>query len=79
MALKLNLSSSLENESDSKMPNYEKFFSQVALARRPSPIRVLTAIQMASGPEMISLAGGMPNPTKFPIDSLNIGVSGRVR
>lgn len=60
------------------MPNYEKFFSKVALARRPSPIRVLTAIQMASGPEMISLAGGMPNPSKFPIDKLSLGVSGRV-
>jgi len=59
------------------MPNYQKFFSETALARRPSPIRVLTAIQMASGPDMISLAGGMPNPSKFPIDSIAIGVSGK--
>ena len=40
------------------MVNYTKFFSDVALARKPSPIRVLTAIQAAAGPEMISLAGG---------------------
>jgi kynurenine/2-aminoadipate aminotransferase len=59
------------------MPNYEKFFSTAALARKPSPIRVLTAIQMASGPEMISLAGGMPNPTMFPIDGMTMGVSGK--
>ena len=30
---------------------------------------------MDSGPGMISLAGGMPNPAKFPIDGLSIGVS----
>jgi len=59
------------------MGNYDRFFSQVALARKPSPIRVLTAIQLASGPEMISLAGGMPNPTKFPFDSLNFGIEGK--
>lgn len=61
------------------MPNYQKFFSETALARRPSPIRVLTKIQMDSGPDMISLAGGMPNPAKFPIDGLSIGVSGESR
>ena len=26
---------------------------------------------------MISLAGGMPNPTKFPFDSLNFGIEGK--
>jgi len=53
------------------MVNYTKFFSEVALARRPSPIRVLTAIQAQAGPEMISLAGGQPNPALFPITALS--------
>ena len=53
------------------MVNYSKFFSDVALARKPSPIRVLTAIQAAAGPEMISLAGGQPNPLLFPINAVS--------
>ena len=63
------------------MVNYSKFFSDVALARKPSPIRVLTAIQAAAGPEMISLAGGQPNPLLFPINavSFDIGESDKMR
>ena len=63
------------------MVNYSKFFSDVALARKPSPIRVLTAIQAAAGPEMISLAGGQPNPLLFPINavSFDIGKSDKMR
>ena len=62
------------------MVNYSKFFSDVALARKPSPIRVLTAIQAAAGPEMISLAGGQPNPLLFPINavSFDIGKSNQI-
>jgi len=62
------------------MVNYSKFFSDVALARKPSPIRVLTAIQAAAGPEMISLAGGQPNPLLFPINavSFDIGKSSKI-
>lgn len=46
--------------------NYTRFLNAVSLARQPSPIRVLTAIVAQSGPSMISLAGGMPNPNLFP-------------
>lgn len=46
--------------------NYERFLNEVSLARQPSPIRVLTAILAKSGPSMISLAGGLPNPDLFP-------------
>ena len=60
------------------MANYERFFSKVGLARRPSPICALTELQMAAGPEMISVAGGMPNPSQFPIKKLSLEVSGRV-
>ena len=56
------------------MVNYSKFFSDVALARKPSPIRVLTAIQAAAGPEMISLAGGQPNPLLFPINAVSFDI-----
>ena len=59
------------------MVNYTKFFSDVALARRPSPIRVLTAIQAQAGPEMISLAGGQPNPGLFPITALSFVANGQ--
>lgn len=38
---------------------------------------ILRYFKLASGPEMISLAGGMPNPTKFPFDSLNFGIEGK--
>ncbi|CBY13605.1 unnamed protein product [Oikopleura dioica] len=58
------------------MNSYERFFSRAALARKPSPIRVLTKIQMVSGPEMISLAGGMPNGAMFPISGLSMKVDG---
>jgi len=57
------------------MVNYSKFFSDVALARKPSPIRVLTAIQAAAGPEMISLAGGQPNPLLFPINAVSFDIA----
>lgn len=46
--------------------NYARFLNAVSLARQPSPIRVLTALLTRSGPSMISLAGGMPNPDMFP-------------
>lgn len=46
--------------------NYARFLNAVSLARQPSPIRLLTALVMRSGPSMISLAGGMPNPDMFP-------------
>ena len=60
-----------------RMVNYSKFFSDVALARKPSPIRVLTAIQAAAGPEMISLAGGQPNPLLFPINAVSFDIGKR--
>ena len=61
------------------MVNYSKFFSDVALARKPSPIRVLTAIQAAAGPEMISLAGGQPNPLLFPINAVSFDIGKSIK
>lgn len=46
--------------------NYTRFLNRLSLARKPSPIRILTAILQQSSPDMISMAGGMPNPQTFP-------------
>ncbi|XP_076097795.1 kynurenine/alpha-aminoadipate aminotransferase, mitochondrial-like isoform X1 [Mytilus galloprovincialis] len=47
--------------------NYTRFLNRLSLARKPSPIRILTAILNESSAEMISMAGGMPNTQTFPI------------
>ncbi|KAI5629070.1 kynurenine/alpha-aminoadipate aminotransferase, mitochondrial, partial [Silurus asotus] len=49
--------------------NYSRFLTAVSLARRPSPIRILTELQQRSPPSLISLAGGAPNPNTFPFQS----------
>lgn len=46
--------------------NYSRFINTLSAARKPSPIRVLTAILAKSPPSMISLASGAPNPKLFP-------------
>jgi len=43
-------------------------FSAVARDARPSPIREL--FKVIGRPDMISLAGGLPDPTAFPVDPL---------
>ncbi|KAF0687174.1 Aste57867_21030 [Aphanomyces stellatus] len=49
---------------------YESFFTPRSLRRQPSPIRSLQPL--VSLPGMISLGGGMPNPSTFPFDSMSI-------
>ncbi|MCE5192880.1 MAG: PLP-dependent aminotransferase family protein [Candidatus Cryosericum sp.] len=46
--------------------NAEELFSERALASRPSEIREL--LKLVDSPEIISLAGGMPDDRFFPID-----------
>jgi len=46
--------------------NAEELFSERALASRPSEIREL--LKLIDSPEIISLAGGMPDDRFFPID-----------
>lgn len=46
--------------------NAEELFSERALASRPSEIREL--LKLIDSPEVISLAGGMPDDRFFPID-----------
>ncbi|KAF5902809.1 kynurenine/alpha-aminoadipate aminotransferase, mitochondrial, partial [Clarias magur] len=54
--------------------NYSRFLTAVSAARRPSPIRVLTELQLRSPPSLISLAGGAPNPNTFPFRSATIQI-----
>jgi len=46
--------------------DYSRFISRLGSSREPSPIRLLTQILQDSPKTMISLAGGMPNPSLFP-------------
>jgi len=52
--------------------NYMRYFNQVTLSRKPSPIRKLTELLARSPPSMISLAGGMPNVETFPFAECDI-------
>ncbi|XP_016091600.1 kynurenine/alpha-aminoadipate aminotransferase, mitochondrial [Sinocyclocheilus grahami] len=56
--------------------NYARFLTAVSVARKPSPIRILTELQQRSPPSLISLAGGAPNPNTFPFQSASIKVKG---
>ncbi|KAH8822857.1 TdiD protein [Flagelloscypha sp. PMI_526] len=49
---------------------YDSFLSDLAKARKPSPIRSLLPLEAKPG--MISLLAGKPNPTTFPITGLSI-------
>eukprot|EP00004_Rigifila_ramosa_P022833 TRINITY_DN6322_c0_g1_i1.p1 TRINITY_DN6322_c0_g1~~TRINITY_DN6322_c0_g1_i1.p1 ORF type:complete len:422 (+),score=92.16 TRINITY_DN6322_c0_g1_i1:3-1268(+) len=48
--------------------NYASFLSLASAAREPSPIRALMPLLQIPG--MISLGGGMPNPSTFPFKTL---------
>ena len=51
-------------------PNYENFLSERAKRRNPSAIRQLLPLTKIEG--MISLGGGMPNPSLFPIKGMSL-------
>ncbi|EQC42748.1 hypothetical protein SDRG_00471 [Saprolegnia diclina VS20] len=50
--------------------HYESYFTAKSLRRQPSAIRSLQP--MVSLPGMISLGGGMPNPSTFPFESMSV-------
>jgi DNA-binding transcriptional MocR family regulator len=50
--------------------NYDRFLTPLSKAREPSAIRALQPLMATPG--MLSLAGGLPNPTTFPIASLTM-------
>jgi len=45
-------------------------FSERAKRMEPSAIRAMSKLAAAAGPELISLAGGMPDPATFPLERL---------
>jgi len=51
------------------MGNLERLYSERAGKMRKSVIREL--LKVAQDPEIISFAGGLPNPNSFPLDDLN--------
>jgi kynurenine/2-aminoadipate aminotransferase len=53
--------------------NYSKFFSRVSANRKPSAIRELA--KFTNLPEMISLGGGYPNSSQYPIDQIELTVN----
>lgn len=52
--------------------NYNRFLTAVAKARQPSILREMTAMLANASPELVYLAGGLPNPSLFPFDSASI-------
>jgi len=56
-----------------KVTSYDAFLSQRSRARKPSAIRALQPL--LAEPGMISLGGGMPNPSTFPFDSIRVTLS----
>ncbi|XP_014785033.1 kynurenine/alpha-aminoadipate aminotransferase, mitochondrial isoform X2 [Octopus bimaculoides] len=47
--------------------NYKRYFNKTSLHRKPSIIRLLSDIFFENPKEIISMAGGMPNDSLFPI------------
>eukprot|EP00761_Pharyngomonas_kirbyi_P014099 gb/GECH01014129.1/.p1 GENE.gb/GECH01014129.1/~~gb/GECH01014129.1/.p1 ORF type:complete len:435 (+),score=116.56 gb/GECH01014129.1/:1-1305(+) len=56
------------NNNNTNTPNYESKISEISSRRQPSAIRALQPL--LSIPGMISLGGGLPNPSTFPFQSL---------
>lgn len=52
--------------------DYEYFMSERGKRRKPSPIRALQPLMALPG--MISLGGGLPNPSMFPFVKLDVGL-----
>eukprot|EP01084_Bolivina_argentea_P316170 547972_1 len=69
-----NLSNVIRRKFCSKVSklDHESYFSNVAKKRQPSPIRELAPLIREKN--MISLAGGMPNPSTFPFHSFSFQV-----
>mmetsp|Transcript_1828 Transcript_1828/g.5827 ORF Transcript_1828/g.5827 Transcript_1828/m.5827 type:complete len:446 (-) Transcript_1828:62-1399(-) len=55
------------------MTSYSRFLSPLSHRLKPSPIRKLTALSLQ--PDMISFAGGLPNPSLFPVKGVSVHVA----
>ena len=52
--------------------SYARFLNSLSQGRQPSLIREMTKIMSTAPPEMISMAGGMPNPKLFPFKKMTV-------
>lgn len=53
--------------------DYQPYLSEISSRRQPSAIRKLMPLMAQAG--MVSLGGGLPNPTLFPLQSLQFSVT----
>ena len=66
------LSTTSKTTSTTIISDYTPYLSEVSLARQPSAIRKLMPLTKQLG--MVSLGGGMPNPTLFPFQSFEMTI-----
>ena len=52
--------------------SYARFLNSLSKGRHPSLIREMIKIMSTAPPEMISMAGGMPNPKLFPFKKMTV-------
>ncbi|KAK3858453.1 hypothetical protein Pcinc_035358 [Petrolisthes cinctipes] len=52
--------------------NYSRFITQISQNRKPSLIRELYETLTNASPELVFMAGGMPNPQMFPFQAASI-------
>ncbi|KAK7067538.1 hypothetical protein SK128_028277 [Halocaridina rubra] len=52
--------------------NYTRFITRVSQNRQPSLIRELTSLLTDASPELVFMAGGLPNPQMFPFQAASV-------
>lgn len=52
--------------------DYQRYLTETASSRKPSPIRKLSELMLSGPPTLISLAAGVPNVDLFPFETANI-------
>ncbi|XP_046652485.1 kynurenine/alpha-aminoadipate aminotransferase, mitochondrial-like [Daphnia pulicaria] len=52
--------------------NYSRYINSLSAARKSSPIREMTNLLTQGSPDLVFLAGGLPNPNTFPFQSASI-------
>ncbi|XP_071512463.1 kynurenine/alpha-aminoadipate aminotransferase, mitochondrial-like isoform X2 [Panulirus ornatus] len=52
--------------------NYSRFLTTVSKNRQPSLIRDLTSLLTNASPELVFMAGGLPNPQMFPFQAASV-------
>ncbi|XP_042889003.1 kynurenine/alpha-aminoadipate aminotransferase, mitochondrial-like isoform X1 [Penaeus japonicus] len=55
-----------------RMMNYSRFLTKLSQNRQPSLIRELTNLLTDASPELVFMAGGLPNPQMFPFQAASV-------